>query len=174
MKCVVALIGCVALALLASPVDARPLEGTYAGTSSAVGIDSDQDGTHASESDHIVQLKGFGRATADSVGELGAWDGSSFCSDGPPGTVRVTWVQFSEVWTFENFDQLQFSASLSDSYLCARPDGSYYGVLAGNATGGTGRFSGATGNLIAAFEGYALPNAVGHSRFRGTIAGSIE
>jgi hypothetical protein len=155
-------------------VMARTFSGTFAGSSVSTGNDSNGDLLYASQSMTQVRTS-LGSAMAQSVSELAPWDGTRFCADGPPGTVKLFWIEYSEVWTFDSQSQLfHVLAPDDESYLCARPDGSWYARFSGVVTGGSGKFSGSAGTANGTAEGKNLPNATSHAVFSGRINGDIN
>jgi hypothetical protein len=165
-----------ALVTASTQAHAKPFDAYFAGSGARVGEDSNADGRAASLSEGRAISRRWGSFTISSLNELAPWDGSSFCPvvDGQ-WNARLSWIEYSEVWTFADLEQVHLALSpTEDSYLCARADGTFYIVLHAVVVGGTGAFAGKTGHVTATAEGRSLANAAGQSAFTGTLTGDIE
>jgi hypothetical protein len=168
-----ALFGALALVLAASAVHAseKSISIEYAGTGYDTTVDNGGDGWPVNLS--TAEAKGsFGARRLEISTEFYAHPMD--CADGY--AVEMALIYSASVVTFSANDQL---FAFSDSgWMCVHPaTGHYYGEAYGVYGGGTGRFEGASGEWMTAFQGYNLEPPglipVGFRSINGTVSGTV-
>jgi hypothetical protein len=91
------------------------------------------------------------------------------CPDGY--THKFALVYSATVLTMR--DQSQLFGISQNGWICATPEGSYFGEVEGIYVGGTGRFATATGEFVSKFDGVYLEPNLSFRSIRGTVTGSV-
>ncbi|MGE0624708.1 MAG: hypothetical protein AB7I04_03665 [Pseudomonadales bacterium] len=163
------------MAAWAGTVDARQLKMWATGTSvpsNASDLDEFPPGFHST-------LEGGGNLgpfTVTNAGDLGQWDGSTFCDHddtGAPVAVLLHYLGFSSVVRTIGGDQLYLRANGSaPGSLCYNfVFDTFTWETNGDIVGGTGRFEGATGSIHMAGSGRSLGNL---DPFEAKITGELH
>ena len=142
------------------------LDQRFSGNGLPTMVDTNGDGITAAHGNFYVRGSP-GRATVDSFNEF--TDFMPYFADGCD--LRAGLVAQTYVATFDDLSMLFYQAT--DGFLCLslstfRIEGEITGII----SGGTGRFTGATGTWINKFEGFSA--GVGMNVFQGTITGPVE
>jgi hypothetical protein len=91
------------------------------------------------------------------------------CPDG--FTRKYALVYSATVLTMK--DQSQLFGISQRGWICATPEGVYFGEVQGAYVGGTGRFAKASGDFVSKFDGAYLEPNLGFRSIRGTVTGSV-
>jgi hypothetical protein len=129
-------------------------------------VDTNGDGITAAHGNFYVRGSP-GRATVDSFNEF--TDFMPYFAEGCD--LRAGLVAQTYVATFDDLSMLFYQAT--DGFLCfSLSTFLIEGEITGIISGGTGRFTGATGTWLNNFEGFSA--GVGMNVFQGTITGKVE
>jgi hypothetical protein len=160
---------------MATPALAQGIRGTFAGSYFPVLSDYDDDGLPNSVTSN--EMSGvatvLGRFTSRSLG-ASVFEGE-YCS----GTeVKLNWVDDTAVYTAANGDVLyavlaEDSGDL-DSHLCFNfIDSTWRATVYLEISGGSGRFEGATGQLVVSSTGVLAASGLG-GFWQGTLSGNVS
>lgn len=131
---------------------AAEFHGTLSGTQFPAAVDTNSDGAFANEIVGTGRFTKLGKTSARGLNEVLPWDTSSMCSD---TEILLESYFFHMIMTAENGDML--FTEQTDLELCYDvTDNSWDAVHTMDITGGTGRFSGATGSLVCENAGSPL------------------
>ena len=160
--------------LSASPALAQQIKGTFTGSYFPVLSDYDGDGipnsVTASEMSGVATV--FGRFSSRSFG-ASEFRGE-YCSE---TEVKLNWVDDTAVYTAANGDVLYAlfapEPGEPESRLCfSFLDSTFQATVHLKISGGTGRFAGATGQLIVASTGVLAPSGLG-GFWQGSLSGHV-
>lgn len=162
--------------LVVNPALAQEIRGTFAGSHFPVLSDYDSDAlpnsVTANEMTGIATV--LGRFAGRSFGES-RFEGE-YCSD---TEVKLDWVADTAVYTAANGDVLYAvfvpeEPGDPDSHLCFNfVDNTFRATVYLKISGGTGRFVGATGDLVVASTGVLAASGLG-GFWQGTLSGHIS
>jgi hypothetical protein len=152
-------------------VFAKEIRGTFAGSHFPAASDYDSDGVpnsvSANEATGVATV--LGRFSSRSFGE-GRFDGE-FCSD---TEVKLSWVADTAVYTAANGDLLYavFTGN-PESQLCFDfLENTFRATVHLTISGGTGRFEGATGQLVVSSTGVLAASGLG-GFWQGRLSGEV-
>jgi hypothetical protein len=162
--------------LFPAVTDAEEFRGYFSGSSFDTGVDTNNDGLMARESESIGKWSLGGKFATKALVEALPWDFASFCS---PSEIKLYNVAHPTVVTTMNADLIySVLADSPTSFTCFNfLDGiSLRGETYLNVAGGTGRFSEASGEMILTWSAKSIVSSSGlvlGAVFYGEMEGEI-